>query len=222
MRLGAYLALMVATVVAATSAQARDGSVLIRGARVFDGTRMLGVKDVLVRDGRIVAVARRVAAPSGIELIEARGRVLIPGLIDGHIHVFPGAQADALRFGVTTVFDMYSLADRATIDHWRKQRTSFAEVGEADTFTAGIGATPPGGHPLELFSDMPKGTALPPTLAPGMIRRRSWTPGSRPGQIISRCFRTMVPGQTDPRVYPHSRRSASRSYWLLPERRAGR
>lgn len=167
MRLGAYLALMVATVVAATSAQARDGSVLIRGARVFDGTRMLGVKDVLVRDGRIVAVARRVAAPSGIELIEARGRVLIPGLIDGHVHVFPGAQADALRFGVTTVFDMYSLADRATIDHWRKQRTSFAEVGEADTFTAGIGATPPGGHPLELFSDMPKGTALPPTLAPG-------------------------------------------------------
>nr|WP_242415185.1 hypothetical protein [Sphingomonas panni] len=167
MRLGAYLALTVAAAMAATSAQARDGSVLIRGARVFDGTRMLGVRDVLVRDGRIVAVARRVAAPSGIELIEARGRVLIPGLIDGHVHVFPGAQADALRFGVTTVFDMYSLADRATIDHWRQQRTSFAQVGEADTFTAGIGATPPGGHPLELFSDMPTGTALPQTLAPG-------------------------------------------------------
>jgi imidazolonepropionase-like amidohydrolase len=167
MRLGAYLALMVTAAMAATSAQARDGSVLIRGARVFDGTRMLGVRDVLVRDGRIVAVARRVAAPSGSELIEARGRVLIPGLIDGHVHVFPGAQADALRFGVTTVFDMYSLADRATIDHWRKQRISFAQVREADTFTAGIGATPPGGHPLELFSDLPKGTALPPTLAPG-------------------------------------------------------
>lgn len=166
MGLGAYLALMVATTMAVTPARARDGSVLIREARVFDGTRMLGVRDVLVRDGRIAVVARRVAAPSSVERIQARGRVLIPGLIDGHVHVFPGAQADALRFGVTTVFDMYALADRPTIDRWRKQRASSAQVGEADTFTAGIGATPPGGHPLELFSDMPAGTVLPPTLAP--------------------------------------------------------
>lgn len=165
MKLRGFSIFLTAMVIA-TPALARDGSVLIHSARVFDGTRMLGVRDVLVKDGRIAAVARRLKAPVGIETVEANGRTLIPGLIDGHVHVFPGAQADALRFGVTTVFDMYSIADQPTIDRWRAQRTSAGKVAEADTYTAGIGATPPGGHPLELFEDMPAGMAMPPTLAP--------------------------------------------------------
>ena len=81
------------------------------------------------------------------------------------MHVFPGAQADALRFGVTTVFDMYAIADKRTIDGWRAQRVKNTRVAEADTWTAGIGATPPGGHPTELFKDMPAGMTLPATLA---------------------------------------------------------
>ncbi|MEG8039196.1 hypothetical protein QP166_07485 [Sphingomonas sp. LR60] len=134
----------IAALLISSPAIARDGSVLIRNARVFDGTRMLGTRDVLVQAGRITSVARHIGAPSGIEVVEAHERVLIPGLIDGHVHVFPGAQADALRFGVTTVFDMYSLADRPTIERWRQQRVADGEVGEADTYTAAIGATPPG------------------------------------------------------------------------------
>jgi imidazolonepropionase-like amidohydrolase len=117
---------------------------------------------VLVEGGRIVAVARKLKAPAGIEVVEAHGRTLLPGLMDGHVHVFPGAQADALRFGVTTVFDMYSTADGATIARWRAQRWSHGPVTEADTFTAGIGATTPGGHPTELVA----GRSPPlPTLA---------------------------------------------------------
>jgi imidazolonepropionase-like amidohydrolase len=59
------------------------------------------------------------------------------------------------------------MADRPTIERWRTQRASIGNVTEADTYTAGIGATPPGGHPTELFKDMPAGMALPPTLASG-------------------------------------------------------
>jgi imidazolonepropionase-like amidohydrolase len=150
-----------AMLLAAAPAVARDGAFLVRDARVFDGTRVLGRREVLVKGGRIVAVARRVKAPAGTEVVEARGRTLLPGLMDGHVHVFRGAQADALRFGVTTVFDMYSTADRATIDRWRAQRRSDGPVSEADTFTAGIGATPPGGHPTELM----QGSTKLPTLA---------------------------------------------------------
>ena len=160
------LTIGLAVLLTSTQAVARDGSVLIHGARVFDGTKMLGTRDVLVEGGRITAVARKLDAPAGIEVVEARGKTLIPGLIDGHVHVFPGAQADALRFGVTTVFDMYSIADRTAIDGWRAQRAGDGQVAEADTYTAGIGATPPGGHPMELMKDMPAGMALPPTLAP--------------------------------------------------------
>jgi imidazolonepropionase-like amidohydrolase len=144
---------------------ARDGNVLIRHARVFDGLRMLGLRDVMVQGGRITAIGRHLGAPREFEVIDAQRRVLLPGLIDGHVHVFPGAQRDALRFGVTTVFDMYSLADRPTINRWRAQREWNSEVAEADTFTAGIGATPPGGHPTELMKDLPLGMAPPPTLA---------------------------------------------------------
>lgn len=150
-----------AMLLGAAPAVAQDGAFLLRDARVFDGTRVLGRREVLVEDGRIVAVARKVKAPAGTEVVEAHGRTLLPGLMDGHVHVFPGAQADALRFGVTTVFDMYSTADRATIDRWRAQRRSDGLVSEADTFTAGIGATPPGGHPTELM----RGSTKLPTLA---------------------------------------------------------
>ncbi|WP_419826027.1 amidohydrolase family protein [Sphingomonas sp.] len=147
-------------------ASAQDHPVLIHGARVFDGTRMLGRRDVLLANGRIAALGKMLGAPANAEVIDSRGRTLIPGLIDGHVHVFPGAQSDALRFGVTTMFDMYSVAGAATIEGWRQQRSSYSRVAEADTFTAGIGATPPGGHPTELFAgqaDIP----MPPTLAAG-------------------------------------------------------
>ena len=156
-----------ASVTSLTPAIAQDHAVLIRAARVFDGTRMLGKRDVLVANGHIASIGRTLGAPANAEVIEGRGRTLIPGLIDGHVHVFPGAQRDAVRFGVTTMFDMYSMADAATIEGWRRQRSSYGKVAEADTFTAGLGATPPGGHPTELFAGQAD-APMPPTLAAGV------------------------------------------------------
>lgn len=161
-KIGSALAICM---LAATVAPAQDRAVLIHGARVFDGSRAIGKRDVLFTNGRIVAIASKLKAPHNAEVVDGRGRTLLPGLIDGHVHVFSGAQADALRFGVTTMLDMYSIADAATIAGWRRQRASYEKVTDADTFTAGVGATPPGGHPIELFMGMPANT-LPPTLAP--------------------------------------------------------
>ncbi|MDD3179650.1 MAG: imidazolonepropionase [Opitutaceae bacterium] len=42
--------------------------------------------DVLVRDGRIEAVGSGLAAPDGAEILEAHGRVLMPGFVDCHTH----------------------------------------------------------------------------------------------------------------------------------------
>jgi predicted amidohydrolase YtcJ len=33
---------------------------------------------------------------------------VLPGLIDAHVHLVPGALAQSLTFGVTTVLDMFS------------------------------------------------------------------------------------------------------------------
>jgi cytosine/adenosine deaminase-related metal-dependent hydrolase len=63
-------------------------STLFRGARLFDLAHpeaMTGPADVLVADGRIVAVGQ-LAAPAGAEVIEAAGHLLMPGLVNGHFH----------------------------------------------------------------------------------------------------------------------------------------
>ncbi|MEK7204747.1 MAG: beta-aspartyl-peptidase, partial [candidate division NC10 bacterium] len=62
---------------------------LIRGGHVFDPEDR-GVADVLILDGRILAVGPALPAPSGIgegTVHDARDRIVLPGLIDGHIHV---------------------------------------------------------------------------------------------------------------------------------------
>ncbi|WP_203595477.1 amidohydrolase family protein [Salipiger sp. PrR002] len=58
-------------------------------ARVFDG-RNPTLRDglvVLVRDGIIAEIGEDVAIPDDAERVDCGGRVLTPGLIDGHVHV---------------------------------------------------------------------------------------------------------------------------------------
>lgn len=64
--------------------------IVIRGATVIDtaGERDMGDATVIVAGGRIKAVGRNLPVPRGARVIEARGKYLIPGLIDGHVHFF--------------------------------------------------------------------------------------------------------------------------------------
>jgi imidazolonepropionase-like amidohydrolase len=89
---------------------------LIEGARVFDGTGAKAkVADVIVRDGRIAAIGRKLTLPDGAERVDGRGKTLIPGLHDLHTHLrspaydapedLPKAWAGYLVNGVTTVND---------------------------------------------------------------------------------------------------------------------
>ena len=66
----------------------RGGSVLTDGS--FEPVR----SDVLVVDGRIVAVGGSVEVPSGGEVLDATGCVVGPGLVDLHTHLRePGNEA---------------------------------------------------------------------------------------------------------------------------------
>ena len=62
---------------------------LIRGGHVFDPEDR-GIADLLLIDDRVALVGRALAAPTGIgdgQEVDAEDRILLPGLIDGHIHV---------------------------------------------------------------------------------------------------------------------------------------
>jgi imidazolonepropionase-like amidohydrolase len=95
---------------------APDGGMLIRGARVFDGTGAPArIADVAIRGDRIVAVAPRLRPARGARLVDARGLTLIPGLHDLHTHLratgfggtedLPKSYASHLTYGITSVVD---------------------------------------------------------------------------------------------------------------------
>jgi imidazolonepropionase-like amidohydrolase len=73
--------------------------VLFRNASVWDGSGAAAFPaDVLVENQRIKTVARApgVLAADGAVVIEARGRTLMPGLVEGHAHLsFGGAVNDS-------------------------------------------------------------------------------------------------------------------------------
>lgn len=116
----------------------------INGARVFDGERMLGAADVFIRGGRIVAVVDPSEATDELESIDGRGKTLLPGLIDAHVHSNGLARRDALRFGVTTELDMFS--DWRQLVDAKRRRASLDATDQADLWSAGTAATVDGGH----------------------------------------------------------------------------
>ena len=85
-----------------------DSPVVIRDVRVFDGSTIRSNTSVLVRGNRIESINSGLAIPKGAEIIEGRGKTLLPGLIDSSTHASTHeALRQALRLGNTRL----SLAD---------------------------------------------------------------------------------------------------------------
>ncbi len=124
-----------------------SGVTLIRHARVFDGQRMLGVRDVLVSNGRIARIAPSIIAPAGATIVDATGKTLLPGLIDSHTHVYGDALQQALVFGVTTELDMFTNVGEAA--RLRAEQKAGNVASRADLYSAGTLATAPKGHGTE-------------------------------------------------------------------------
>ena len=87
--------------------------ILLQGGRVVDpGSGLDGVCDLLVSGGRIARIAPELEA-DGAEIIDCRGKLVLPGLIDTHAHVYEhvtgrfGLNADlcGVQSGVTTLVD---------------------------------------------------------------------------------------------------------------------
>ncbi len=131
------LALAIATFLLQASAWAQGKPVIaIVGATIIDGTDGDPIQNgvLLIENGRIARVGnkRDVAVPKNARQIDARGKYVIPGLIDTNVHItgyfqkelfalyaygeqepyekygysLEGAQM-ALKYGVTTIMDTY-------------------------------------------------------------------------------------------------------------------
>ena len=87
---------------------------LLRGGRVIcPASGIDGIRDVAIRNGKIAAVQRDILPTSAREVIDVTGKLVLPGLIDTHAHVYQyvtgrfGMNADmvGVQSGVTTLVD---------------------------------------------------------------------------------------------------------------------
>ncbi len=63
-------------------------SLLIKNGRVVDPASGIdGIQDVLVADGRIAKIGAGLRPASGVDVVDAAGKVVCPGFIDIHVHL---------------------------------------------------------------------------------------------------------------------------------------
>jgi len=86
---------------------------LLKGGTVLDPSAGLdGVNDIAVQDGAISRIAPDIAATEATRTVDVTGKIVTPGLIDLHAHVFEGINRTGVNpdlggvySGVTTIVD---------------------------------------------------------------------------------------------------------------------
>lgn len=117
-------------------ADAQQYDMVIKGGHVIDpGNHINRLMDVAIQDGKIALVATDISAKNALQVINAKGLYVTPGLIDIHTHVFYGNNPDqylmdatsavvpdgfTFRTGVTTIVDAGSSGWR-TFPQFKKQ-----------------------------------------------------------------------------------------------------
>jgi dihydroorotase len=89
-------------------ALAASYDLVIKGGRVIDPSLGIdAIRDVAIAGGRIAAVEPEIASYGAPEMIDARGKLVVPGLIDIHTHAARAKDTPALCLldGVTSFID---------------------------------------------------------------------------------------------------------------------
>lgn len=127
---------------------------LIRGGTLIDGQARQA--DLLIDNGRIKAIGPNLPSPPGADIIDARGKSVLPGLFDLHTHVnYPtvgGSRQDwgknlkaYLRSGVTSLADFGTYPE--TYEPVRRLLAEGKWQGPRVHFAARFST--PGGHGVE-------------------------------------------------------------------------
>ncbi len=142
-----------------------SATLVVRGATLVDGTGRKPIENasIVIRDDVIAGIETESRGdwPERVQVIDARGKFVIPGLWDSHIHVggsagglvspeeFSPEQYELnwrayLYNGITSIFDAGGAKD--SMLEWRKSEREGSLLGPR-VFAAGPGFTAPGGHP---------------------------------------------------------------------------
>ncbi len=86
---------------------------IVKGGTLIDPSQGLnGINDIAVEDGKIARVAPDIPSEEAVRVLDVKGKLVVPGLIDLHTHVYDGvngngveADIGGVRAGVTTMVD---------------------------------------------------------------------------------------------------------------------
>ncbi len=123
--------------------KAQTYDIVIKGGHVIDPKNNIdGVMDIAVKNGIIAQVAKNIDGKEGVQVVNAAGLYVTPGLIDIHVHVFNGTNLDqqymngpnavppdgfTFRVGVTTVVDAGCSGWR-TFPEFKKQTIDISQT----------------------------------------------------------------------------------------------
>lgn len=127
--------------------------VLIRGGTVIDPSQGIsGPRDVAITGDRIAALAERLSSDQAAHTLDARGLLVVPGLIDLHVHAYThspfGLDPDPLcaAGGVTTMLDAgtagsfnFAAFRRDGIDRTRTQLLALVNLSCIGLIAANLG-----------------------------------------------------------------------------------
>ena len=152
------------------SRQQPASALVIRNVTLIDGTGRPALQNanVVVEGARITQVTTQaVTPPAGAQVIEGRGKFLIPGLIDVHVHLRGGsgngntqpmtpqqeqtglsALHSFLYCGVTTIFDA---GNQASFIFALREKERAGAIVSPRIFATGGTVTSPGGHGSPFF-----------------------------------------------------------------------
>jgi dihydroorotase len=131
--------------------KAQTYSIVIKGGHVIDPKNNINdVMDIAVKDGKISLIAKNIDTKEAVQVVNAEGLYVTPGLIDIHVHVFYGIYPDqaymngpssvvpdgfTFRVGVTTVVDAgcagwrtFPAFKRQTIDKSQTRVLAFLNI----------------------------------------------------------------------------------------------
>jgi len=88
-------------------------NLLIKGGRVIDPAQKVdGFLDVAISEQKVARVAEDISATEGKQVLDAKGKIVTPGLIDMHCHIYDSIHSISIepdvagvKQGVTTVVD---------------------------------------------------------------------------------------------------------------------
>jgi len=83
--------LLFMSIMTALIAQAQSYDIVIRGGHLIDPRNNINEPmDIAVKDGKIAMIAKKIDPAGAVQVVNAKGFYVTPGLIDMHVHVYQG------------------------------------------------------------------------------------------------------------------------------------